>query len=205
MINGILGEKLGMTQVYREDGSVIAVTVVEGGPCWVTQKKTIGNDGYNAIQISFREVKEKKVNKPMSGHFKKTKVSPMRYQREVKGDVSKVELGQMISIDIFEKGEKVDVTSISKGKGFAGVVKRYHFKGGPATHGSMFHRVPGSIGNSAYPSRVWKNKKMPGQMGNKKVTIKRLEIIDIRKEDNLLFIKGAIPGSKGSIIEIKKI
>lgn len=205
MIEGFIGEKLGMTQIYLPNGEVAPVTVVEAGPCKVVQKKTVANDGYSALQISFREVKEKRVNKPIKGHYKKAGVSPCRYLREFKGETEKLNIGDEVSTEIFKVGEKVDVTGISKGKGFAGVIKRHHFSGGPATHGSMFHREPGSIGSgSSHPSRVRKNKRLPGHMGAERVTVQGLEIVDIKKDNNLLFIKGAVPGGPGGILIIKR-
>ncbi len=205
MINGIIGEKLGMTQIFTEDGSIVSVTVVEAGPCAVVQIKRKDKDGYDAIQLSFREIKKiQRVNKPDMGHFKKANLQPARYLREVGADIGDVQVGQTIYADIFKKGDKIDVTGISIGKGFAGVMKRHNFKGGPETHGSMFHRAPGSIGSSSYPSRVWKNKKLPGHMGMEKKTIQNLEIVDVRKEENLILIRGAVPGCKGRLIMLKK-
>ena len=205
MINGIIGEKLGMTQIFLEDGSIVAVTVIEAGPCAVVQIKRKDKDGYDAVQLSFREIKKvQRINKPDMGQFKKANLQPARYLREVSADIGDVQVGQTIYADIFKKGEKIDVTGISIGKGFAGVMKRHNFKGGPETHGSMFHRAPGSIGSSSYPSRVWKNKKLPGHMGMEQKTIQRLEIVDVRKEENLILIKGAVPGCKGRLVMLKK-
>jgi large subunit ribosomal protein L3 len=204
MITGIIGKKIGMTQLFMEDGSLVPVTVIEAGPCTVVQKKTLGKDGYEAVQISFGDVRDKHVTKPMKGHFKSAGTSNAKHLREFDGDISDMELGQNVTVGIFEKGDKISVTGTSKGKGFAGVMKRHGFKGGPTGHGSMFHRAPGSIGCSAWPSRVWKNKKLPGQMGNKKITTLGLEIVDIRSEDNLLLVKGAVPGSKGGLVVINK-
>ncbi len=205
MINGIIGEKLGMTQIFTEDGNVVAVTVIEAGPCAVVQIKRKDKDGYDAVQLSFREIKKvQRVNKPDIGHFKKVNLPPSRYLREVSADIGDVQVGQKIYADIFKKGDKIDITGISIGKGFAGVMKRHNFKGGPETHGSMFHRAPGSIGSSSYPSRVWKNKKLPGHMGMEQKTIQRLEIMDVRKEENLILIRGAVPGCKGRLVMLKK-
>jgi len=204
MINGIIGKKLGMTHVFTEDGIVQPVTVVEAGPCHVVQKKTAGADGYDAVQLGFGEKKERRINKPERGHFKKSGSAPAAYLREFRGDASDMELGSAVTVDIFAKGDKVSVVGTSKGKGFQGVIKRHHFKGGRATHGSMFHREPGGIGSSAWPSRVWKNKKLPGHMGNHRVTTKGLEIVDVRAEDNILLIKGAVPGAKGGLLIINK-
>lgn len=205
MINGIIGEKLGMTQIFLEDGSIVAVTVIEAGPCAVVQIKRKDKHGYDAVQLSFREIKKiQRVNKPDMGQFKKANLPPARYLREVSADIGDVQVGQTIYADIFKKGDKIDVTGVSIGKGFAGVMKRHNFKGGPETHGSMFHRAPGSIGSSSYPSRVWKNKKLPGHMGMEQKTIQRLEIVDVRKEENLILIKGAVPGCKGRLVMLKK-
>ena len=204
MIGGIIGKKLGMTQVFMEDGRVMPVTVIEAGPCAVVQKKTVPTDGYDAVQIGFLEVKEKKANKPMTGHFKKAGAAPYRHLREFKGDTSDMEPGTKVTVEIFAKGDKVSVIGTSKGKGFQGVIKLHHFKGGGATHGSMFHREPGGIGSSAWPSRVWKNKRLPAHMGDERVTAKGLEIVDVKAQDNLLLVKGAVPGAPGGIVIINK-
>jgi large subunit ribosomal protein L3 len=204
MINGIIGKKVGMTQVFTEDGMVVPVTVVEAGPCTVLQKKTSDKDGYDAVQIGFGAMKESRVNKPLRGHCKKSDAAPARHLREFRGDSSDMELGSEVTVGIFSKGDKVSVIGTSKGKGFQGVIKRHHFKGGRATHGSMFHREPGGIGSSAWPSRVWKNKKLPGHMGDHRVTTKGLEVVDVRAEDNIILIKGALPGSKGGLLIINK-
>lgn len=205
MISGIIGKKLGMTQVFTEDGRVTPVTVIEAGPCAVIQKKTVPSDGYDAVQIGFLEVKEKKANKPMAGHFKKSGTAAYRHLREFKGDSSDMEPGSKVTVEIFAKGDKVSVIGTSKGKGFQGVIKLHHFKGGGATHGSMFHREPGGIGSSAWPSRVWKNKKLPAHMGDNRVTTRGLEIVEVKGQDNLLLIKGAIPGAPGGIVIVNKI
>lgn len=204
MVNGLLGEKIGMTQIYGAQGKLIPVTVVEAGPCRVVQKKTVQLDGYEAVQLAFREVAEKKVSRPLLGHFKKSQSPPARFCREFKADLSKVELGQVITADIFKVGDLVDVSGVSKGKGFAGVIKRHHFAGGPATHGSMFHRQPGSIGSSSWPSRVRKNKRLPGRMGSERVTTQGLEVVEVREKENLIFIRGALPGSPGTLLEIHR-
>ncbi|MBI5182080.1 MAG: 50S ribosomal protein L3 [Nitrospirae bacterium] len=204
MINGIIGEKKGMTQIFSEDGAVIPVTVIEAGPCSVVQIKTKDRDGYEAVQLSFKEIKKmQRLNKPYLGRFKKTNLSPTRYLREFRTDIANIQVGQTIYADIFKKGDRIDVTGISIGKGFAGVIKRHHFAGGPASHGSMFHRAPGSIGSSSYPSRVWKGKKLPGHMGMEKKTIQGLEVVDVRKEENVILIKGAVPGCKGRLVILK--
>ena len=205
MIQGMIGKKLGMTQVFTEGGQVIPVSVVQAGPCRVVQLRTPEKNGYSAIQLSYQEVKEGKLSKPGAGHFRKAGTPPSRYLREFPGDLQDVQVGQVITADIFRKGEKVDVAGVSKGKGFAGVMKRHHFSGGPATHGSMFHRTPGSIGSSSYPSRVWKNQRMAGQMGNERVTVKNLEVVEVKVDQNLLLIRGAVPGSPGTLLIIKKV
>jgi large subunit ribosomal protein L3 len=204
MIKGIIGKKLGMTQVFMEDGRVLSVTVIEAGPCGIVQKKTAAVDGYDAVQVGFDELKEGRSNKPDTGRFKKAGSAPYRHLREFKGDVSDMEPGSKVTVDMFAKGDKVSVIGTSKGKGFQGVVKRYHYVGGRATHGSMFHRAPGGIGQSAWPSRVWKNKGLPGHMGDERVTTKGLEVVEVRHKDNIILIKGAVPGSPGGIVIINK-
>ena len=206
MINGILGKKLGMTQVFAIDGRRIPVTVVEAGPCVVLQKKTVETDGYNAVQVGFGVKKIHRVSKPELGHFKKAGKGAFGTLREFRADsVDEYNVGDEITCQaIFAAGDIVDVTGTSKGKGFQGVIKRWNFSGGRATHGSMFHRAPGSIGASAWPSRVFKGKKMAGQMGNKKVTTQNLQIVDVRPDQNLILVKGAIPGPKNAVVEIRK-
>ncbi len=205
MIKGILGKKLGMTQIFAVDGRRIPVTVVEAGPCVVLQKKTADTDGYVALQVGFGEKKAQRVNKPEMGHFKKAGKGAFAYVRELKAaNVDDYQLGDEIACSLFAAGDIVDVTGTSKGKGFQGVIKRWHFAGGRATHGSMFHRAPGSIGCSAWPSRVFKGKKMAGQMGNARVTTQNLEIVEVRPEQNLLLIRGAVPGPKNGLVEIRK-
>jgi large subunit ribosomal protein L3 len=200
-MKGILGKKLGMTQVFTEDGRMEVVTVIEAGPVKVVQKKEKDKDGYDALQLGFDEVrKPKNVTKPMSGHFKKASAAPQRFLKEV--PMEGFDAGDDITVDIFAKGEKVNVVGTSKGKGFQGVMKRHNFGGGPASHGSMFGRAPGSIGQGADPSRVWKGMRMAGQMGNDKVTVKNIEIIDIKKDQNLMLVKGAVPGATGSYLVI---
>ncbi|MHB8482595.1 MAG: 50S ribosomal protein L3 [Nitrospiria bacterium] len=204
MLNGMMGQKLGMTQIYNEKGKLVPVTIIQLGPCKIIQVKNIEKDGYSAAQIGFQEKKPKNVTKALMGHFSVVKSSPYQFLREFKGDLSDVTLGQVIFADLFSKGEKIDVQGVSIGKGFQGVMKRHHFSGGPATHGSMFHRAPGSIGASSFPSRVWKNQRMGGHMGNRTVTIQSLEVVEVRKDENILFVKGAVPGSKGSLLLLKK-
>jgi len=202
-MTGILGKKLGMTQVFDESGRIWPVTVVEAGPCCVIQIKTKEKDGYEAVKVGFSEVKkEKKINKPLKGIFKKAGLNAYRILKEF--PMGDLKVGAMITVEKFQKGDIISATGISKGKGFQGVIKRHNYAGGPASHGSMFYRAPGSIGASSFPSRVWKNKGMPGHMGSEKVTVKNLKIIDVKADKNLLLILGAVPGSKGTLLEIRK-
>jgi large subunit ribosomal protein L3 len=204
MKKAILGKKLGMTQIFDENGKVIPVTVVEAGPCVVIQKKTVENDGYEAIQVGFGEVRESLRNKPMKGHFTKAGVSLKRYVKELRLENSaEYAVGQEIKADVFAAGDKVDVSGISKGKGFAGVIKRWNFHRGPETHGSKFHRAVGSMGASSYPSRTFKNKKMPGHMGNVNTTVLNLKVAKVMPEKNLILIKGGIPGPNKGLVVIK--
>ncbi|WP_203372126.1 50S ribosomal protein L3 [Anaeromonas gelatinilytica] len=205
MMKGILGKKIGMTQIFTEDGNVVPVTVVEAGPMNVVQIKTTEVDGYDAVQIGYDEIKEKKVNKPKQGHFNKAQVSFKKHLTEFKVDgENEYEVGQELKADMFEVGDKVDVSGISKGKGFQGVIKRHGQSRGPETHGSKYHRRPGSMGGSSDPSRVFKGKKLPGHMGHKKVTIQNLEVVKVDADKNLLLVKGAIPGPKGGLLRIKE-
>ena len=206
MIQGILGKKLGMTQVFVADGSRIPVTVVEAGPCTVVQKKTESTDGYNALQVGFEAKKSHRVNKPMMGHFKKADQGAFAALRELAADnVDEYQVGDQVTCDsVFKAGDIVDVTGTSKGKGFQGVIKRWGFSGGRATHGSKFHRARGSIGMSASPARVHRGKKMPGQMGNVRVTQQNLEIVEVRADQNLILVKGAIPGPNQGLVLIRK-
>ncbi|MHB8845474.1 MAG: 50S ribosomal protein L3 [Nitrospirota bacterium] len=199
---GIIGKKLGMSQVF--DGrELIPVTVIQAGPCTVVQKKTIEKDGYEAVQLAFDEEKKKaRITKAMAGHFKKSETTPHRFLREFR--MAGYEQGQDVKVDIFKKGELIAVSGVSKGKGFAGVMKRHNFAGGPGGHGSMFNRRPGSIGASAYPSRVWPGKKLPGHMGTATVTVKNLKVIEVRPEQNLLFVRGAVPGGDNALVLIIK-
>ena len=203
MTDGLLGKKLGMTQVYDAEGRLIPVTIIEAGPCRVAQVRTPERDGYTAVQLAFDEVPERKLSKAERGHLKALQVPPSRTLREFRktGDV---EVGQVVKVDLFQKGERVDVQGVSKGKGFQGVIKRHHYSGGPATHGSMFHRAPGSIGSSSYPSRVWKNKALPGQMGSERVTVRKLMVVEVRPDENLMFVSGAVPGADGGKIVIRR-
>lgn len=202
-MTAILGRKLGMTQIFTEEGDCLPVTVIEAGPCAVTQVKTEDTDGYRAIQIGFGEVKERKLTKAEAGHLRKAGVSPRKHLVEVR-DESDVQPGDEITVEVFEAGQKVKVSGVSKGKGFAGVVKRHGFAGGPGSHGSHFHRAPGSVGASAWPSRVFKGLKLPGHMGNRKSTNPGLTVVATDTDKNLLFIKGAVPGSKNSIVFIQQ-
>ena len=203
MKKAILGKKIGMTQIFDKDRKVIPVTVIEAGPCTVVQVKTIENDGYNSVQIGFGEVKEKKVIKPIKGHFQKSKIKPTKYLRELRLDEITHNVGDEIKADIFEEGEKVDVAGITKGKGFQGVIKRHGHSRGPMGHGSRYHRRPGSMGGTSSPGRVFKGKKLPGHMGVERVTIQNLEIIRVDLDKDLILVKGSVPGNKGSLIQIK--
>jgi len=198
----LLGKKLGMTQFFSEDGTVVRCTVIEAGPCVVTQKKTVENDGYAATQIAFGDVKAQRLNKPLLGHLKKAGVDPKRHLVEVRGE-DELEVGEAVSVEVFSAGDRVKVTGISKGKGFQGVVKRHGFSGGPGYHGSHFHRAPGSIGASADPSRVFPGSRLPGQMGNTRVTQTGLTVVATDVDNNLVLVKGGVPGSKGSLVVIK--
>jgi large subunit ribosomal protein L3 len=205
MIQGILGKKLGMSQIFAMDGRRIPVTVVEAGPCVVVQKKTVASDGYNALQVGFAPRVAHRVNRPAMGHFKKAGKGAFAFLREFRVEnVDDFNIGDEIKCEVFAAGDIVDVIGTSKGKGFQGVIKRWNFSGGRASHGSKFHRAPGSIGCSAWPSRVFKGKKMAGQMGNARVTTQNLEIVDVRPEQNLILVKGAIPGAKNSLVTIRK-
>ena len=204
MAGAILGKKLGMTQVWSEDDRLIPVTVVEAGPCVVTQVKNAEKDGYDAVQIGFGDIRADKVNKPMQGRFAAGGVEPQRHVAEVRLDeATELATGDEIKVDVFEEGTKVHVSGTSKGKGFAGVIKRHHFSGGRGSHGSHFHRSPGAIGQASTPSRVFKGKKMPGRMGNETVTVRNLEVVSVDAEQNLLLLKGAVPGGKGSVLMIR--
>lgn len=204
MNKGIIGKKLGMTQIFLEDGTRVPVTVVQAGPCVVLQKKTTDVDGYTAVQIGFDAVNAAKANAADRGHCIKAGKGVFRYLRELKLEqVSDLNIGDELTVTQFVPGDLIDVIGTSIGKGFQGVIKRHNFKGGRASHGSRFHRAPGSIGCSATPSRVFKNKKMPGQMGNQRVTVQRLQVVRVDSDQNLILIKGAIPGSKNNVVVIK--
>ena len=205
MKKAILATKVGMTQIFNEDGVLTPVTVLQAGPCVVTQVKTVENDGYAAVQVGFGEKREKHVNKPMQGHFKKAGVTNKRFVKEFKFDnAEEYALAQEIKVDIFAAGDKIDATAISKGKGFQGAIKRHNQHRGPMAHGSKFHRHQGSNGACSDPSKVFKGKKMPGHMGSKKITIQNLEVVRVDAEKNLLLVKGAVPGPKKSLVTIKE-
>ena len=202
---GLLGRKLGMTQVFDpEDGHVERVTVVEAGPCWVTGKRTADRDGYDAVQLAYGDVREKRLSKPELGHLKKADAPPLRRLAEFRDAGGELEIGAEVKVgDVFEKGQTVKVSGVSKGKGFQGTVKRHNFSRGPVSHGSPNVRAPGAIGQAATPSRVFKGIRGPGQMGNKRRTQKGLEIVDVRADENLILLRGSVPGPKGSIVEIR--
>ena len=202
MTNGLIGKKLGMTQVFDET-RLTPVTVIEVGPCRVVAVRTKAQDHYEAVQLSFGEVKERRLSKAELGHLKKSQAPATRILREFKKDGESI-VGQLITVGMFKKGDWVDVIGVSKGKGFQGVVKRHHYAGGPESHGSMFHRAPGSIGASSFPSRVWKGKTLPGHMGAERVTVQRLKVVESRSEENLLFIRGAVPGAANGIVVVRK-
>lgn len=205
MKKAILGTKVGMTQMFREDGTMIPVTVVLAGPCPVVQKKTAEHDGYEAIQVAFKPVREKLVTKPEMGHLKKAGVGAHRYVREFKlDDTASYEVGQVISADVFANGDKVDVVGTSKGKGFAGNIKRWNQARGRKTHGSHSYRVAGSMGACTYPGEVFKTKHLPGHMGHERVTVQNLEVVRVDAERNLLLIKGALPGARGGLLMVKE-
>src|SRR5450432_4267778 len=207
MSPGILGKKIGMTQVFRPDGQVAPVTLIKAGPCMVVQRKTPATDGYDAVQLGLLEfVKPARINKPLTGHLKKAGVEGAKFIREFRlnGGSGDLKMGDKVLVDQFKPNDKVDVVGISKGRGFAGVVKRHHFRGGEGSHGSMFHRAPGSIGASSFPSRVVPGMRMGGQMGNARVTVRNLEVIDIRSEENVLVVKGAVPGPNGGYVYVRR-
>lgn len=207
MINGLIGKKLGMTQVFGSDGRVLPVTVLQVGPCLVTQVKTKDKDGYSAVQLGLVEsTSTRKLHKSLRNHFEKAGVPPLRHLNEffIQDEKEELQPGQRFKVDLFQAQEKVDVIGISKGKGFAGVVKRHHFKGGPATHGSMFHRAPGSIGGSSFPSRVFPGMRAGGRMGGQRVTLRNLTVVDVDTENNLMLVEGAVPGATGTYIVVRK-
>ena len=205
MKKAILATKVGMTQIFNDDGVLTPVTVLQAGPCVVTQVKTVENDGYSAVQVGFADKRENLVNKPMKGHFDKAGVSCKRFVREFKLEgAEEMALGQEIKCDVFAAGDKIDATAISKGKGFQGAIKRHGQSRGPMAHGSKYHRHAGSNGAASDPSKVFKGKKMPGQMGHVKVTVQNLEVVRVDAENNLLLVKGSVPGPKKSLVTIKE-
>ena len=205
MPKGIIGKKIGMTQIFKDDGTLVPVTVVEAGPCVVVQKKTEEKDGYNAIQLGFEDIAENKLNKPELGHFKSAGVKPKKHLKEFRNfDNEELGEGDEVTVDFFEAGEKINVSGLTKGKGFQGNVKRWNHGTGPKTHGSHFHRAPGSIG-AVDAARVFKGQKLPGRMGRDNVTIEKLEIVDVDQEKNAILIKGALPGPKKNVLTIETI
>jgi large subunit ribosomal protein L3 len=203
MIQGIIGRKIGMTELFMEDGTVLVCTVVNAGPCFVVDKRTVENNGYDSIQLGFEEVKPQRVRKPVAGHFKRAGVRPFKYLYEFKGDTEKYKTGDVITAGIFKAGDIIDVSGKSKGKGFSGVMKRHGFAGQPDSHGGMSHRKPGSIGQASYPARVWKGMKMPGQMGNRSVAMQGLQVAKVDPDKNLLIVKGSVPGPRGGVLLIR--
>ena len=203
-MKAIIGKKVGMTQIFDENGYVIPVTVIEAGPCTVAQVKSVDTDGYNAVQLGFGEVKDKHINKPEAGHFAKAKLANKKHLREFRLDsIDGYKVGDEVKADIFATGEKVDIQGTSKGKGFQGVIKRHGQHRGPMGHGSMYHRRPGSMGSTSTPGRVFKGKKLPGHMGVQTVTIQNLDVVRVDMDKNVLLVKGSVPGPKGAILKIK--
>lgn len=204
MNKGLIGRKIGMTQIFDESGKVIPVTVIEAGPCVVAQVKTIETDGYQAIQLGFGDIKEKKLTKPVKGHFTKVNVTPKKHLREFRLDsVEGLTVGQELKADVFAAGDKLDIQGTSKGKGFQGVIKRHGQHRGPMGHGSMYHRRPGSMGPTSTPGRVFKGKKLPGHMGSQTISIQNLEVIRVDLDKNVILVKGSVPGAKGAILKLK--
>jgi large subunit ribosomal protein L3 len=212
MVTGIIGRKVGMTQLFAEDGSVVPATVIKAGPCVVVQRKTAATDGYESVQIGLVDAKPAKVRKPLAGHYTKANVPPTRVRREVRlatgepadKDTGDPKVGDQVLVSMFENGERVDIIGTSRGKGFQGVVKRHHFAGGAATHGSMFHRAPGSIGASSFPSRVIKGMRGAGRMGGDRITVRNVKVAKVDAENNLLIVRGAVPGAPSSYVLIRK-
>ncbi|MFZ3129984.1 MAG: 50S ribosomal protein L3 [Desulfosporosinus sp.] len=203
MSKGILGKKIGMTQIFTPEGRVVPITVIEAGPCPVVQKKTVARDGYNAIQLGFLVLRESLCNKPRKGHFQKVSLKPMRYVREFRiSDVESFEIGQEVKVDLFTVGDKIDVVGTSRGKGFTGMIKRHNANRGPMAHGSKYHRRTGSLGAKG-PARVYKGRKLPGRMGGQRVTIQNLEVVRVDADKNLILIKGAVPGANKSLLILK--
>lgn len=204
MINGLIGKKIGMTEIFLDDGTVVVSTVIEAGPCFVVQKKTADKDGYEAVQIGFEGVKPQRVSKPLLGHFKKAGVPPLRHIIEFDPEGEDYNLGDTIDAGIFKEGDIVDVVGNSKGKGFSGTMKRHNFRGQPASHGGMAHRRPGGIGQASYPGKVFKGMKMPGQMGNERVTVQGISVVRVDAGKNVLIVKGSVPGPNGGTLIIKR-
>lgn len=205
MKKAIIGTKIGMTQVFTEEGTMVPVTVIKAGPCAVVQVKTVENDGYSAVQLGFDDKKENRTNKCQKGHYEKSGVAPKRVLKEMKFDNSEeYNLADEVKVDIFQVGDRVDITGTSKGKGYQGAIKRHGFSRGPMAHGSKYHRKAGSMGSSATPSHVLKGKKLPGQMGNVRSTILNLEVVKVDMDKNVLLVKGAVPGIRGSVVTIKE-
>jgi len=204
MVKGLIGKKLGMIQVFDEGRRLVPVTVIEAGPCGIVQLKKKTTDGYEAVQIGFREVPERKLTKPQLGHLKKSGGKVWRHLKEFALD-GEAQVGSLVDVNIFSEGESINVQGVSKGKGFQGVIKRHNYAGGPASHGSMFHRAPGSIGSSSFPSRVLKNKKLPGHMGNKQITVKGLRVFGIKSEENIILVSGSVPGPVGGVVIVRKV
>jgi len=205
MVDQLLGKKLGMTRIFTEDGRSVTVTLLEAGPCTVVQRKTQSNDGYEAVQVGFGAVKKTSINKPTAGHFNKAGIEARRVLREFRVDgESELKIGDELKAELFSVGDYVDITGTSKGKGFAGVIKRHGFKGGPGGHGSHFHRAPGSIGQSADPAKVYKGKKLPGHMGDARVTTQNLEVMTVDAEKNMLCVRGTVPGANGGLVVLKR-
>ena len=204
MNKGLIGKKIGMTQIFDESGKVIPVTVIEAGPCVVAQVKTEETDGYTAVQLGFGDIKEKKLNKPTKGHFTKVNVTPKKHLREFRLDsVAEYTVGQELKADVFAAGDKLDIQGISKGKGFQGVIKRHGQSRGPMGHGSMYHRRPGSMGPTSTPGRVFKGKRLPGHMGAQTISIQNLEVVRVDLDKNVILVKGSVPGAKGAILKLK--
>jgi large subunit ribosomal protein L3 len=204
MVKGLIGKKLGMIQVFDKERRLIPVTVIEAGPCGIVQVKKKSTDGYDAVQIGFGEVPERKQTKPQLGHMKKAGNKVWRHLREF-GSAGEAQVGAQVDVNLFSEGESINVQGVSKGKGFQGVMKRHNYAGGPASHGSMFHRAPGSIGSSSFPSRVLKNKKLPGHMGNKQITVRGLTVFGIKTEENILLVTGSVPGPVGGVVIVRKV
>lgn len=205
MISGLLGKKVGMTRVFTDDGRWIEVTVLEAGPCTIVQRKTKDTDGYSAVQLGFGDIKESRANKPSTGHYAKAGLKPMRTLKEIRiPDENDAKQGDEIKADIFAIGDRLDVSGTSKGRGFAGAIKRHGFAGGPGGHGSHFHRAPGSIGQSADPAKVYKGKRMPGHYGSTTITVQNLEVVNVDADKNLIIVRGCVPGANGGLITLKK-